>query len=190
MRTALRQTRPLKAVKCHSDITGFVDPTESFAIHLDRFPIGSDGFAIHTDRFLIHMDCFSDSYVGENESASRAKLCQEQFFDFSAVVGSAGGNAEDRQRSDFEDSIHIAIASHSVGPLVRRIIKLNGDQWREPRITNHKVDMLRFYVFEIRRPKKMTLIGVDQISQPDFCHDSVTGWRRAVERYRTVSPVG
>ena len=88
--------------------------------------------------------------------------------DIGAVVSWADGNADERQRSNLKDPIHIAIAGYSIRPLVRRIIQFYRDERRKSPVTNHKVVVLGFNVIEIRFPKQVAFIRFDQVGQSDF----------------------
>jgi hypothetical protein len=75
-----------------------------------------------------------------------------------------GRNAQDRQRCHFQDSIHVAVASDSIRPLVRRIVQLDRDDWRQGEIAYDEVNMLGADSIEVCSPEAMALIGIDQIS--------------------------
>ena len=89
------------------------------------------------------------SFLAVEPSARRAKRCQELLRDIDGVVGSADGNAQEWQRGNFNDAIHVAVASDAVRPLMRGIVELDRDDWRQRPVANHEIDVLGFDVIEI-----------------------------------------
>jgi hypothetical protein len=106
--------------------------------------------------------------VAKTELAGWVKLCQNVSLDGVSVVCSANGNAQDRQRSNLEYSINLAIAHCPLWQPVRRIIKLDRDDWRKCGVANYEIDMFGTNTPEVRLPEPMIFLGFDQISQPDF----------------------
>jgi hypothetical protein len=60
-----------------------------------------------------------------------ADLCNELLFDLVIVVSSSHWNTQDRQGSNFEYSINIAVSCDSIGTLVRRTVEFYHDNRRE-----------------------------------------------------------
>jgi len=95
-----------------------------------------------------------------------ADLDQDLAGDLLLVVPVPDRDAEDGQRGNLQDPIHISIPGTSIRPLMRRIIQLDRHDRRKRRIANDEIDVFRFDVIEIRFPPEMALIRRDQIRQP------------------------
>jgi len=94
-------------------------------------------------------------------------------FEFLGIIGLLHGNPQDWQRRDLKYPINVAVWCSPIGSSMGGIIEFNCDDWRKCGVADHEIDVFGAHTSEVGQPQTMTLIGFDQISQPDFREDSV-----------------